>query len=175
MCSGTTLFTLVNLALYMCCGSQHDTPQRCAFVTPLHGPWCIERRCLSSRLRQHTQGYVLVRFRYVCRAHFPKLKPGAFLQLMAGLLTRAVARLLCGIVRSAHVTPPPPATAPSRGIPSQIDPLISLLYRGLAPRAVRTQQSELSTADKKQLLEKGATADRDGMDTERVSGLGAGP
>lgn len=47
--------------------------------------------------------------------------------------------------------------------------------RGLAPRTVRTQQSELSSADKKQLLEKGVTADRDGMDTERVSGLGAGP
>ena len=51
-----------------------------------------------------------------------------------------------------------------------------LFVRGLAPRAVRTQQAELSTADKKQLLEKGATMDRDvGMDTERVSGLGAGP
>lgn len=46
---------------------------------------------------------------------------------------------------------------------------------GLAPRMVRTQQSELSTADKKQLLQKGATMDQDGGDTERVSGLGAGP
>ncbi len=40
---------------------------------------------------------------------------------------------------------------------------------------VRTQQAELSTADKKQLLQKGATAEGDGADTERVSGLGAGP
>lgn len=48
------------------------------------------------------------------------------------------------------------------------------LLSGLAPRAVRTQQTDLSTAEKRQLLEKGGTADRDGMDTERVSGLGAG-
>ncbi|CAN0106629.1 unnamed protein product [Ectocarpus sp. 12 AP-2014] len=46
---------------------------------------------------------------------------------------------------------------------------------GFAPRKVRTQQLELSKADKKQLLEKGTTVDGDGMDTERVSGLGAGP
>ncbi|CAM9709731.1 unnamed protein product, partial [Hapterophycus canaliculatus] len=46
---------------------------------------------------------------------------------------------------------------------------------GLAPRQVRTQQAELSTADRKQLLEKGATMDGDGADAERVSGLGAGP
>ena len=49
------------------------------------------------------------------------------------------------------------------------------LCSGLAPKTVRTPQGDLSAAEKKQLLEKGATMDRDGANTERVSGLGAGP
>lgn len=45
-----------------------------------------------------------------------------------------------------------------------------IVPRGLAPRKVRAQQTELSKADRKQLLEKGATADPEGVETERVSG-----
>ncbi|CAM9529252.1 unnamed protein product [Choristocarpus tenellus] len=46
---------------------------------------------------------------------------------------------------------------------------------GLAPRAVVSRGNDLSKADLKQLLEKGATVGEDGMHDERISGLGAAP
>lgn len=51
--------------------------------------------------------------------------------------------------------------------------LIIFSRRGLAPKVARKQYSELSNADKKQLLERGEG--EDGLDTDRISGLGAGP
>lgn len=55
-------------------------------------------------------------------------------------------------------------------------PAVFAIFRsGLAPKVVRAPQADLSAAETKQLLEKGATVDRDGANTERVSGLGAGP